>query len=101
MEKIIELKTTDKMFYSHYLQLLSGVSGLSQKETALLAELLDHTYEVSDNVEMSDAYENNKILIKRFKDKQILVFNGEHFEINQSLYVPRENINVTFKLRRV
>jgi len=101
MEKIIELKTSDKLFYYHYLQVLNGVSGLSSKETTLLAELL-RISEFDDNVlEHIELSHQTKILIKKLKDKKILINTGEYFTIHPTLLINKENTDVTFRLRLV
>lgn len=99
MEKIIELNTSDKLFYYHYLQVLNGVSGLSNTETSLLSRLLEISTFDDNVLEHIDLTHQHKIMVKKFKDKGILVNNGEYFELNSNLVIPKENTDVIFKLK--
>jgi len=101
MEKIIELKTSNKLFYYHYLQILNGVSGLSKAETSLLSQLLEISTFDDNVLEHIELTHQHKIMIKKFKDKKILVWNGEHFEINSNIVIPKENTDVRFRLKLV
>ena len=107
MNKTIELKTNDTLFYKHYLKILNGLSELSSPEIELLSELMriaefdDNVLEHLDHESIGMSSHQVKLLTKKFKDKGILVPIDEHFEINENIYVPKEECNVTFRLKLI
>ncbi len=107
MNKTIELKTNDALFYKHYLRILNGLSELSSPEIELLAELMriaefdDNVLEHVDPDTIGMSSHQVKLLVKKFKDKGLLVMLGDHFHLNERIYVPKEDCNVTFRLKLI
>ena len=110
------LKTTDKYFYRHYLQILNGILKLTRTEQSVLAQFMD----IKDSLDKTDLSEDlkNSLLfgadnrkyvqeslnmsehnlnnyIKMLRDKQMII--GE--SINPKLYIKKQNgSKISFEL---
>ena len=102
-DKVITLNTSDSLFYKHYLQILNGIAGLTEKETQVLSDLLEYA-NTTGNMVVEDlpTYEAETRIINSLKKKKLIIENEGRFELNKTIYVPKQSgSNVIFRLKFV